>query len=74
MGSVPAPQTHETFAKVGELIAAPVSENELTAIAYEVAEIRTLPIASKSTPPEVHAALQVGEITSSKLSASREGA
>jgi hypothetical protein len=53
MGGVAAPQTEATLAKVRELVATPVTENELTAIAYEIAEIRKLPTASKCSPLEV---------------------
>jgi hypothetical protein len=53
MGGVTAPQTEATPAKVRELVATPVTENELTAIAYKIAEIRKPPTALKCTPLEV---------------------
>ena len=53
LGGVAAPQTEANLAKVRELVATLVTENELTAIAYEIAEIRKLPAALKCTPLEV---------------------
>ena len=50
MGGVTAPQTDATVAKVRELVASPVTESELTAIAYEIAEIRKLPTAYQVRP------------------------
>ena len=46
-------QSAATLAKVTELVATPVNEYELTAIAYEIAEIRKLPTATKCPPVEV---------------------
>ena len=53
MGGVTAPQTEATLAKVRELVATPVTDNELTAIALEIDESRKLPTALKRTPLEV---------------------
>ena len=51
MGSVPSPQTQDTFDRVKELVAASADRGELLAISNEIAEFSKSPSVSKRMPP-----------------------